>query len=98
MFILSKPVFSPDSESGLEKFTRPTGTPGGSTNFENRVGEYFHITHFEANDVLIPKTFISYRFDDVGENLEHFKFFWCILAILGDIFVYFGNAWTKSDF
>ena len=98
MFILSKPVFSPDSESGLEKFTRPTGTPGGSTNFENRVGEYFRIAHFEAYDVLIPKTSNFYRFDDVGENLEYFKFFWCILAILGDIFVYFGNAWTKSDF
>ena len=39
---------------------------------------------FEANDVL-----------NVGENLEHFRFFWRSLTIRGNIFIYFGNALTK---
>ena len=81
--ILSESVFSPDSKSGLKKLTQPTGTPERTknllrstyANFENRVGGYFHIAHFEANDALISKTSLSYRFEDVGENREHFRFF-----------------------
>ena len=39
------------------------------------VGEHFHIANFKANDILIPETSFSYRFADVGENLEQFRFF-----------------------